>query len=126
MSLKRVDTVGESDGLAMSSRNRYLNPQERSSSLVLSRALRAAQVAVQRGSTLVEDLEICMRDSVALDPAVRLDYARVLDAVTLEEIARVDKSRPESAVALIAARVGGTRLIDNVLLPPTSETLIRS
>jgi pantoate--beta-alanine ligase len=74
----------------------------------------------------VEDLEICMRDSVALDPAVRLDYARVLDAVTLEEIARVDKSRPESAVALIAARVGGTRLIDNVLLPPTSETLIRS
>ena len=126
VALKRVDTVREVDGLAMSSRNRYLNPQERSSSLVLSRALRAAQVAVQRGSTLVEDLEICMRDSVALDPAVRLDYARVLDAVTLEEIARVDKSRPESAVALIAARVGGTRLIDNVLLPPTSETLIRS
>jgi len=123
--LVRVDTVREPDGLAMSSRNRYLAKAERTAALALSQALRAAQVAVQRGTTLAAELETCMSDSVGLYPDVRLDYARVLDADNLRKIDRVDKSRPDSAVALIAARVGTTRLIDNVLLPPEPGALIR-
>ena len=109
----------------MSSRNRYLAQAERTAALALSQALRAAQVAVQRGTTLAADLETCMLDSVGLYPDVQLDYARVLDADNLGKIDRVDKSRPDSAVALIAARVGTTRLIDNVLLPPEPGALIR-
>jgi pantoate--beta-alanine ligase len=123
--LVRVDTVREPDGLAMSSRNRYLNAEERLTALALSQALRAAQVAVQRGTTLTEELETCMRDSVELHPGLQLDYAFVRSADNLKKIERVDKSSPDSAVALIAARVGTTRLIDNVLLPPEPGALIR-
>lgn len=123
--LVRVDTVREPDGLAMSSRNRYLAKAERTAALALSQALRAAQVAVQRGTTLAAELETCMHASIGLHPDVRLDYARVLDADNLRNIERVDKSSPDSAVALIAARVGTTRLIDNVLLPPEPGALIR-
>lgn len=123
--LVRVDTVREPDGLAMSSRNRYLGNPERAAALALSQALRAAQVAVQRGTTLAEELETCMRDSVELHPGVQLDYAQVLSADNLRKIDRVDKSSPDSAVALIAARVGTTRLIDNCLLPPEPGALIR-
>lgn len=123
--LVRVDTVREPDGLALSSRNRYLDKPQRAAALALSRALHAAQVAVQRGTTLAADLETCMTDSVSLHPEIQLDYARVLDPDNLSMIERVDKSRPDSAVALIAARVGATRLIDNCLLPTEPGALIR-
>jgi len=118
LELRRVDTVREPDGLAMSSRNRYLTEAERATSLVLSRSLKAAQEALAGGETSVARLEGLMKTIATADPAVQLDYARIVNADNLMELASVDVSRPESAVALIAAKVGTTRLIDNLMLPP--------
>lgn len=115
--LRRVDTVREADGLAMSSRNRYLSAPERATSLALSRALKAAEAALQSGETLVSRLEERMQDVLKSEPGVELDYARIVNADNLKEMERVDTSRAGTAVAIIAVRVGTTRLIDNLMLP---------
>jgi pantoate--beta-alanine ligase len=104
-----VPTVREADGLAMSSRNRYLSPSDRANATILSRALRAAR---ESGETDPLRLEALMKDVMASVPEARLDYAEVVDGQTLERISRV---RP-GHVALIAAFLGSTRLIDNVIL----------
>ena len=127
VNLRRVDTVRESDGLAMSSRNRYLSADERASALGLSRSLKALENALAAGETRVKPLEKCMMDVLGSDPGVQLDYARIVNADNLRELEVVETHIPESAVALIAARVGTTRLIDNLMLPPISgRTEIRA
>ncbi len=120
VNLRRVDTVRESDGLAMSSRNRYLSADERASALGLSRSLKALENALAGGETRVKPLEKCMLDVLGSDSGVQLDYARIVNADNLRELEVVETHIPESAVALIAARVGTTRLIDNLMLPPIS------
>ena len=127
VNLRRVDTVRESDGLAMSSRNRYLSADERASALGLSRSLKALENALAGGETRVKPLEKCMMDVLGSDSGVQLDYARIVNADNLRELEVVETHIPESAVALIAARVGTTRLIDNLMLPPISgRTEIRA
>lgn len=121
------EIVRESDGLAMSSRNRYLRPSERARALRLSKALDAASRAVDDGQRDVRALEDVMRQQLrgSLTPGAeepggvdKIDYAVIVDAETLKPLLQLD--RP--AVALIAARVGSTRLIDNhVLTPPLTE-----
>lgn len=118
VALQRVDTVREPDGLAMSSRNRYLSVEERKVSLTLSQALNDARTALQSGERSVVALEQIMKDRINSRSELRLDYARIVNADNLSDINSVDTSQPESAVALIAARVGTTRLIDNIMLPP--------
>lgn len=118
--IEGCETVREPDGLAMSSRNRYLSPTQRVSALSLSRALhavakRAAELALPGSAAAVADvaqLEQLMLDILRAADIERIDYAKIVDRHTLESIPRLD--RP--AVALIAAHVGSTRLIDNVLL----------
>lgn len=103
--------VREPGGLAMSSRNRYLSPDERRSALALSRALSAAKDDWARG----ERDPAKLRDRVtrgASVPGVALEYVSVADPLSLDELARP----AERAVISLAARVGRTRLIDNVLL----------
>jgi pantoate--beta-alanine ligase len=109
--------VREPDGLAMSSRNRYLSPSERKRSLVLSQALSAAQDVARAGEKSAEDLRAVMRSFFPGDPHLRLDYAEVVDPDTLLPIADVSGG----ALVAIAAWVGTTRLIDNVILPPRSS-----
>jgi pantoate--beta-alanine ligase len=104
--------VREPDGLAMSSRNRNLSKEERSQALVLSRALAAVQRLVQGGEhdsarLLAEALRV-----FAGEPTVQVDYCRIVDPDTLEDIPNVGKG----ALVAVAARVGTTRLIDNLLL----------
>lgn len=108
--------VRDPDGLAMSSRNAYLTDQQRITALSLSRALRAIASLVASATTDVATLEAVLRDHLRNMDSV--DYAVIVDAQTLAPIVRID--RP--AVALIAARIGSTRLIDNVVLfPPESD-----
>jgi pantoate--beta-alanine ligase len=104
--------VREPDGLAMSSRNRYLSAGERRQALVLSRALRAVSRLVESGVTSARESIAAAQVELALEPEVRVDYLRVVDPDTLEDVA--DAS--EGALVAVAASVGTTRLIDNLLL----------
>jgi pantoate--beta-alanine ligase len=104
--------VREADGLAMSSRNRYLSPGERKQALVLSRALAKAVEAYERGERDPAKLIDSARTVMATEPAVRMDYLTLVDAATLLPL---EEASPGALLA-IAAWVGTTRLIDNRLL----------
>jgi pantoate--beta-alanine ligase len=112
----RAPTLREPDGLAMSSRNRRLSPEERRRALAIPAALAAAQEAFERGETHPEALsEIMTRTLLAGEPAsvgMQVDYAAVVDPERLEILKKVD--RP--ALLAIAAQVGDVRLIDNRLI----------
>ena len=105
--------VRESDGLALSSRNRYLAPDERRSALILSRALNAVQQLVEQGETRGEALRASLLNTFATDPLVRVDYATVVDPDTLLPLDDIS----HGALIAVAAWIGTTRLIDNLLLP---------
>jgi pantoate--beta-alanine ligase len=110
-------TVREADGLAMSSRNAHLSPSERQRATALYQALSTAQVLVSAGETDVETI-LAAADAELEDPQVRVEYFQIVNPTTLEPITSVD----EPALALVAAWVGQTRLIDNQLLSvPTSS-----
>jgi pantoate--beta-alanine ligase len=105
--------VRECDGLAMSSRNAYLSPEDRAAATVLFEALTTARSSVRGGERDAGALEAVMREMVAAERRATLDYAVVADAATLEPLATLGDT---PARALIAARLGHTRLIDNVAL----------
>ena len=107
--IRTCPTVREPDGLALSSRNAYLSPEERQTALALSQALKiASQSLYEEGLSPVE-ARLRMIEYLSSVPGLVLDYATIADAHSLDE---VDKAADEM-VALIAARVGTTRLIDN-------------
>jgi pantoate--beta-alanine ligase len=106
--------VREPDGLAMSSRNAYLDPGERRQALVLSRALRAVERRFERGEADAGELVAAGRAEFLREPSVRLDYFEVVDPDTLEPLGNI--SSP--ALVAAAAFVGSTRLIDNMVLTP--------
>ncbi len=109
-------TVRDSDGLALSSRNRYLSAEDRAEALRLPRALVAAERLVLEGETDGDALRAFLAEALTSPRAdVRADYADVVDPDSLEPLERVDGH----AVLLAALRVGGTRLLDNrVVAPP--------
>jgi pantoate--beta-alanine ligase len=104
--------VREPDGLAMSSRNSYLNPQERQAATVLYRALRNARDAFEEGTTDVESLRAKMLETLRAEPLAEVQYVSVADPTTLEELT----GSTNTALLLMAVYVGKTRLIDNILL----------
>lgn len=106
--------VRERDGLAISSRNRYLTAEQRGHALVLSRALACAKEGVAAGTIDARELQEGLAATIAREPGVVLDYAAVVDAVTLECVTQVRRE----CRALVAARVGNARLIDNVAIQP--------
>jgi pantoate--beta-alanine ligase len=101
--------VRESDGLAMSSRNRYLNPEQRMAARVLSRALAAMQQAMARGETRSIELIAVAQQCLAQEPVANVEYLSVVDANRLEPSAIATAGD----FAILAARVGATRLLDN-------------
>jgi pantoate--beta-alanine ligase len=107
--------VREPDGLAMSSRNAYLNPEERQRALVLQRSLRRVEEQFRAGQRNAARLVAAAKQIIADEPQVRLDYFEIVDPDTLEPLDQI--SRP--ALAAVAACVGTTRLIDNVVLTPS-------
>ena len=105
-------TVRESDGLAMSSRNIYLNPQERLAATVLFKALTLAQNLWKKGERNAETVRRQMTSLISGEPLAKIEYVSIADAQTLEELPEID--RP--ALVSLAVRIGKTRLIDNTLL----------
>jgi pantoate--beta-alanine ligase len=109
-------TCRETDGLAMSSRNRYLNSEERQRALTISRALFACRERVARGERDARELATDLMQALIDGGIDSIDYAVIADGQSLESLDQVRKD----AVALVAGHVGKTRLIDNVILDPTS------
>jgi pantoate--beta-alanine ligase len=105
-------TVREADGLAMSSRNTYLNPEERQAATVLFRALSAAKTAHDSGERQAERLRRIMRDMINAEPLARLQYVSCADYDTLEELQQVTGK----TLLSMAVYIGKTRLIDNFVL----------
>ena len=106
--------VREPDGLAMSSRNRYLNEDQRQSATVLYRTLTAMQERIEEGEVASSELIDAGLSVLAEEPDAQLEYLRVVDPDTLEDLPDVEGS----ALLAVAARFGSARLIDNVLIPP--------
>jgi pantoate--beta-alanine ligase len=105
-------TVREADGLALSSRNRYLTPAQRRVAPVLHEALQAGRTAILRGVRFGSQVVKAMQQMIATEPSVEADYLAVCDPDRLEPLARVTKT----AVLLGAVRIGRVRLIDNLLI----------
>jgi pantoate--beta-alanine ligase len=108
--------VREADGLAMSSRNAYLDPAQRRQALVLHRSLTRVQKSWEGGERSAEKLVAAGREEVAGEKSVRLDYFEIVDADSLDPV----KNLAGGALVAVAAFVGPTRLIDNILLPKCS------
>ena len=104
--------VREPDGLAMSSRNAYLSPEERKRALILSRSLKQVENSFEQGERNAQALVTIGKQVLREETAVRLDYLEIVDPETLEPVEEIKAT----ALAAIAAHVGSTRLIDNVLL----------
>jgi pantoate--beta-alanine ligase len=107
--------VREPDGLALSSRNTYLDSDERRAATVLYRALEAGREELNGGALDARHLQNAILKVLSSEPLARLDYLEIVDAQTLEPVARVG-GRP--VYALLAAYMGKTRLIDNLLIEP--------
>ena len=112
--------VREADGLAMSSRNAYLSPDERRAGTVLHRALNGARRAIERGERDALRLTAAMREIIRGEPLAQPDYVELVDAETLESVTRLRRT----CLALLAARFGATRLIDNLLIEERDGTFL--
>ena len=104
--------VREEDGLAKSSRNTYLNPQERQAALILSKSLKLGKAAIEKGERSAQRIIDIIRQNLQTEPLARVDYVEVVD---FENIQRVETIQGETLVA-IAVYIGKTRLIDNFII----------
>ena len=111
--IRTCETVREADGLALSSRNTYLSTDQRQRAVRISEALRLAIERVSAGADDLADVRREMREYLAVDPAFEIEYLTIVDGETLEEL----NSPSPRMVAIAAARLGTTRLIDNLLIP---------
>ena len=107
-----VPTVREPDGLALSSRNQYLSPDERAQATVLWKALNVAQDLFNSGEHNAHRLQSAMLRTIQFAPAARVDYVEIVDAETLEPTHEIKRGN----IALLAVHIGKTRLIDNLVL----------
>jgi pantoate--beta-alanine ligase len=114
-----VDIVGmptyrEADGLAMSSRNSYLTPPERTAALCISRALKEAAARFGKGERRAAAIVQAARDIIAAEPLADIDYITLCDKEELKGLSQVDRE----VVLAVAVKIGRARLIDNVVLRP--------
>lgn len=112
-----IDIVGcpiirEDDGLAKSSRNTYLNEEERKAALILSKTIRMGEKMVNEGVADVNELLVAMKENIATEPMAKIDY---VEAVSMDTIEKIDKIEGEVLVAM-AVYIGKTRLIDNFII----------
>ena len=118
-----VPTLREPDGLAMSSRNVYLSPEERRAAPVLSRALKYAEEQIHAGAADPQALLQALDALVAAEPLAKPDYIALVDPETLQPVASLTDT---PVLIALAVRFGRTRLIDNALVAPPGVTLPRT
>ena len=111
--------VREADGLAMSSRNAYLNPQQRRQALVLYRSLMRVQMLADSGENNAARLKVAGEQVIAEESAVKLDYFEIVNQATLDPVADITGG----ALVAVAAHVGNTRLIDNIVVHGKNTTV---
>lgn len=104
--------VREADGLAKSSRNTYLNPDERQAALILSRSLKLGRELIENGETDAKSVIKAITDSINAEPLAKIDYVNVVDFDTITPVDRIGKS----VLVAIAVYIGKTRLIDNFII----------
>ena len=114
-----VEVVGmpiyrEKDGLAMSSRNKYLNPDERKAALCLFNSLKKASALFEQGERTTGEIVRETKKVIEAEKLVQIDYVKVCDAKTIKDIEQIDRE----AVLALAVKIGRARLIDNVVLKP--------
>ncbi|HEX6622839.1 MAG TPA: pantoate--beta-alanine ligase, partial [Pyrinomonadaceae bacterium] len=114
-----LPTVREASGLALSSRTAYLSADDRRAAAALYRALSQAREVYNEGERAPKRLAETVRAQIEAEPRTRLEYVGVVDAETMEKLDRVPEDR--AVLIALAARVGGTRLIDNIVLQPARQ-----
>jgi len=112
-------TIRETDGLAMSSRNRYLGPQERQDATIIYAALKKCAASLADGLCDSQTLERDIRNTIGKTPSAQIEYIGIMDVQTLRPAGRISG---ETLVA-VAVRIGSTRLIDNLIFDPSSGNL---
>lgn len=108
-----VPTIREESGLAMSSRNERLSPEEREKAVVIINALREAKIAFKKGERNASDLTQIVKKHMATEPLAKLDYVEIVDRNSMQS---VEKVGDEETLIVIAVYFGDVRLIDNVIL----------
>ena len=111
-----LPTIRDSSGLALSSRNAYLNADERRAAAILYRALSQAKESYVEGERNARRLAETVRAQIEAEPRARLQYVSITDAETMEKLEQISDDRP--VLIAIAAHLGNTRLIDNIVLQP--------
>jgi pantoate--beta-alanine ligase len=114
-----LPTVREQTGLALSSRNAYLTEEQHKAAAVLYRALAQAREVYNEGERGAKRLAETVRTQVDAEPLARLEYVGVVDAETMEKYDRIPEDRP--VLIALAAKVGRTRLIDNIIIQPARQ-----
>jgi pantoate--beta-alanine ligase len=110
-------TVREPDGLAMSSRNQYLGPQERIDATVIYRSLQRSAELIRQGETDAARIADQMRDVLRQAPALRVEYVNIVDAESLDDLRQVKGK----VLVAVAGRLGSTRLIDNIVVDAATK-----
>jgi pantoate--beta-alanine ligase len=110
--VEAMPIVREADGLAMSSRNTYLNPEERAAALVLVKSLEAAKSQIDGGERRAEIILVKMRAMIGREPLARIDYVEAVDTETLDPVQEIG----EGTLIALAVYIGATRLIDNMIV----------
>lgn len=103
--------IREDDGLAKSSRNTYLNPEERKAALILSKTIFMGQKMVEHGERDVKTLLDAMKANIETEPLAKIDYVEVVDGETMQKVEKIE----DSVLVAMAVYIGNTRLIDNFI-----------
>jgi len=117
-----VPTVRAADGVALSSRNTYLSPEERRAATVLYKSMQTARDAVATGEADAHALLREMQAVIAAEPLARADYVCLVDPATLKPVTGISNA---ATLAVLAVRIGKTRLIDNMLIAPPGVSAVR-
>ncbi len=120
LSIEGVPTIRESDGLALSSRNRFLTKEERQQAVVVSRAVKSAKKAIESGESNAHTVRTLMTEIIDEASLALVQYADVVDAETLQPLVSIGHG--QQVLSAVAVFFGGTRLIDNTFSVASSET----